>query len=57
MRLYNTLSRTVDEVVPVDDRHVRMYTCGPTVYRYVHIGNLRSFLLSDLIRRALEFEG
>jgi cysteinyl-tRNA synthetase len=57
VRLYNTLSRTVEEVVPVDDRHVRMYTCGPTVYRYVHIGNLRSFLLSDLIRRALEFEG
>jgi cysteinyl-tRNA synthetase len=57
VRLYNTLSRTVDEVVPLDDRHVRMYTCGPTVYRYVHIGNLRSFLLSDLIRRALEFEG
>jgi cysteinyl-tRNA synthetase len=57
VRLYNTLSRTVEDVVPVDDRHVRMYTCGPTVYRYVHIGNLRSFLLSDLIRRALEFEG
>jgi cysteinyl-tRNA synthetase len=57
VRLYNTLSRTVEEVVPVDDRRVRMYTCGPTVYRYVHIGNLRSFLLSDLIRRALEFEG
>jgi cysteinyl-tRNA synthetase len=57
VRLYNTLSRTVEEVIPVDDRHVRMYTCGPTVYRYVHIGNLRSFLLSDLIRRALEFEG
>ncbi len=57
VRLYNTLSRKVEEVVPLDDRHVRMYTCGPTVYRYVHIGNLRSFLLSDLIRRALEFEG
>ena len=57
MRLYNTLSRTVEDVASVDDRHVRMYTCGPTVYRYVHIGNLRSFLLSDLIRRALEFEG
>jgi cysteinyl-tRNA synthetase len=57
VRLYDTLTRTVQEVVPVDDRHVRMYTCGPTVYRYVHIGNLRSFLLSDLIRRALEFEG
>ena len=57
MRLYNTLSRRVDEVVPLDDRHVRMYTCGPTVYRYAHIGNLRTFLLSDLVRRALEFEG
>src|SRR5918911_4206993 len=34
-----------------------MYTCGPTVYRYAHIGNLRTFLLSDLVRRALEFEG
>ena len=57
MRLYNTLTRQVEEVVPLNDRHVRMYTCGPTVYRYVHIGNLRSFLLSDLVRRALEFEG
>jgi cysteinyl-tRNA synthetase len=56
VRLYNTLTRELDEVVPVDDRHVRMYTCGPTVYRYVHIGNLRSFLLADLVRRALEFE-
>ncbi|HEU4354412.1 MAG TPA: cysteine--tRNA ligase [Actinomycetota bacterium] len=57
MRLFNTLTRRVDEVVPVDDRHVRMYTCGPTVYRYAHIGNLRTFLLADLVRRALEFEG
>jgi cysteinyl-tRNA synthetase len=57
VRLFNTLTRRVDEVVPVDDRHVRMYTCGPTVYRYAHIGNLRTFLLADLVRRALEFEG
>ncbi|HYG71943.1 MAG TPA: cysteine--tRNA ligase [Actinomycetota bacterium] len=57
MRLYNTLTRRLDEVVPVHDRHVRMYTCGPTVYRYAHIGNMRTFLLSDLVRRALEFEG
>lgn len=57
VRLYNTLTRSVEEVVPIDDRHVRMYSCGPTVYRYVHIGNLRTFLLSDLVRRALEFEG
>jgi cysteinyl-tRNA synthetase len=57
VRLYNTLTRRLDEVVPVDDRHVRMYTCGPTVYRYAHIGNLRTFLLADLVRRGLEFEG
>ncbi len=57
MRLYNTLTRRVEEVVPLEDRHIRMYSCGPTVYRYVHIGNLRTFLLSDLVRRALEFEG
>jgi cysteinyl-tRNA synthetase len=57
VRLYNTLTRRVEEVVPVDDRKIGMYTCGPTVYRYVHIGNLRTFLLSDLVRRALEFEG
>jgi cysteinyl-tRNA synthetase len=57
VRLYDTLTRKLEEVVPLDDRHVRIYTCGPTVYRYTHIGNLRSFLLSDLLRRALEFEG
>jgi cysteinyl-tRNA synthetase len=57
VRIYDTLTRKLQEVVPLDDRHVRMYTCGPTVYRYTHIGNLRSFLLSDLLRRALEFEG
>src|SRR5204862_3006460 len=37
--------------------HVRMYTCGPTVYRYAHLGNLRTFMLADLIRRGLELEG
>jgi cysteinyl-tRNA synthetase len=57
MRLYNTLSRAVEEVAPVEPGHVKMYACGPTVYRYAHLGNLRTYLLSDLIRRALEFEG
>jgi cysteinyl-tRNA synthetase len=57
VRLYNTLTRTVDEVVPVEPGRVRIYACGPTVYRFVHLGNLRTFLLTDLIRRALEFEG
>src|SRR5688500_8136831 len=57
MRVYNTLSREVEEVRPIEEGRIRMYTCGPTVYRPVHIGNLRTFLLSDLVRRALEFEG
>lgn len=57
MRLFNTLTRQVDEVAPVDERRIGMYTCGPTVYRYMHLGNLRTFMLADLIRRALEFEG
>ena len=57
MRLYNTLTRDVDEVRPIEDGQVAMYTCGPTVYRSVHLGNLRTFMLADLIRRALEFEG
>jgi len=57
VRLYNTLTRKAEEVAPVEEGRVRMYTCGPTVYRPVHIGNLRTFLLSDLVRRALELEG
>ena len=57
MRLYNTLTREVEEVVPVEPGRVKIYACGPTVYRYVHLGNLRTFMLTDLIRRTLEFEG
>jgi len=57
MRLFNSLTREVEEVVAVDDRHVRIYSCGPTVYRYIHIGNMRSFMLGDLIRRVLRFDG
>ncbi|MEX0991988.1 MAG: cysteine--tRNA ligase [Actinomycetota bacterium] len=57
MRLHNTLSRQVEEVVPLEAGRIKMYTCGPTVYRFAHLGNLRTFLLADLVRRALEFEG
>jgi cysteinyl-tRNA synthetase len=56
-RLRNTLTRRVEPVEPVEPGRVRMYTCGPTVYRFAHVGNLRSFLLADLIRRALLFHG
>jgi cysteinyl-tRNA synthetase len=57
MRLYDSLTRELREVDPVRPGHVTMYACGPTVYRYAHLGNLRSFMLYDLIRRALRYEG
>ena len=57
LRLRNTLTRTVEPVVPLEAGLVRMYTCGPTVYRYAHVGNLRSYLLADMIRRVLLYHG
>lgn len=52
---YNTLTRAKEKFEPLTPGEVKMYTCGPTVYRYVHIGNLRTWLMSDLARRVLEF--
>jgi cysteinyl-tRNA synthetase len=57
LRLRNTLTRTVEPVEPIDGRAVRMYSCGPTVYRYAHVGNLRTFMLADFIRRVLLYHG
>jgi cysteinyl-tRNA synthetase len=57
MRLYDSLTREVREVQVPEGRPVTMYSCGPTVYRYAHLGNMRTFMLGDLIRRALRFEG
>jgi cysteinyl-tRNA synthetase len=57
IRLYNTLSRQVEPLVPVTPGHVGIYTCGSTVYRYAHIGNLRTYLSGDLLRRTLEYLG
>ena len=57
MRLYDSLSRELHEVKPVDGKTVKIYSCGPTVYRYAHIGNMRTFMLGDLIQRGLRFEG
>ncbi|MER5624146.1 cysteine--tRNA ligase [Streptosporangium sp. NPDC002544] len=54
LRLYDTRNRQVERIVPEGSRSLRMYTCGPTVYRSAHVGNLRSYLLSDLIRRVSE---
>ncbi len=57
LRLRNTLTRRVEPIEPLEPGRVRMYTCGPTVYRYAHVGNLRSNLLADLIRRVLLYHG
>lgn len=57
LRLYNTLTRQVEEFKPIDRPNVGIYTCGPTVYREVHIGNFRTYLLSDFLRRTLEYNG
>ena len=57
LRIRNTLTRSVEPVEPLEAGRVRMYTCGPTVYRFAHVGNLRSNLLADLIRRVLLYHG
>jgi cysteinyl-tRNA synthetase len=57
VRLYNTLTRRKEELAPVSARAVKVYSCGPTVYRYVHIGNLRTFMFADVLCRALEYLG
>ncbi|HEV1991355.1 MAG TPA: cysteine--tRNA ligase [Candidatus Dormibacteraeota bacterium] len=57
VRLYNTFTRAKEELHPVREGIVRIYSCGPTVYRYVHVGNLRTFMLPDLLCRSLEYLG
>lgn len=57
LNLYNTLTAQVEEFHPLDNNHVRMYVCGPTVYDYAHIGNFRTFVFADLLRRYLKFKG
>ena len=57
MRLYNTLTRREEEFAPARDNTVRMYACGLTVYSRGHIGNFRMFVVVDLLRRALKYEG
>src|SRR5512147_3334262 len=57
IRLRDTLTRATQELRPLEPGRVRMYSCGPTVYRFAHVGNLRTFLLPDLIRRAVLYHG
>ena len=57
MKLYNTLTRKKEDFVPIEPRKVKMYSCGPTVYNYFHIGNARPFIIFDTLRRYLEYRG
>lgn len=57
IRLFNSLTLQVEEFVPAEDNTVRMYTCGPTVYSYAHVGNLRTFTFNDILRRWLRTRG
>ena len=57
LRLYNTMSRSIEEFIPITAEKAGMYCCGPTVYNYAHIGNLRTFLFEDLLKRVLIASG
>ena len=57
MKIYNSLTRQKQELVPHEDGLVRMYSCGPTVYSYPHIGNMRAYLFMDALRRTLKYNG
>ena len=57
MKLYNTMDRKVEEFVPIEEGKVGMYCCGPTVYNYAHIGNLRTYIFEDILHRTLEEAG
>ena len=57
MKLYNTLSRKIEDFIPYNDEYVTMYTCGPTVYHYAHIGNLRTYIAEDILEKSLKYLG
>ena len=57
LHIYNTLTKQKEEFIPINTELVKMYSCGPTVYNYIHIGNMRSFLMSDILYRTLVLAG
>ncbi|MBQ6282531.1 MAG: cysteine--tRNA ligase [Bacilli bacterium] len=57
MKIYNTLSKTIEEFTPNNGKEVNMYTCGPTVYHFAHIGNLRTYIFEDVLEKSLNFLG
>ena len=57
MNFYNTLTRTVEEFKENESGKVKMYTCGPTVYHFAHIGNLRTYMMEDILEKTLRYAG
>lgn len=57
MKLYNTLTKQIEEFIPFEEKKVKMYTCGPTVYHYAHIGNLRTYIFEDILEKGLSYLG
>ena len=57
IQIYNTMTRRKEVFHPIEPRKVRMYNCGPTVYDQAHIGNMRTYIMADLIRRTFEYLG
>ena len=57
IKLYNTLTKQKEDFVPLNGNEVRIYSCGPTVYSYAHIGNFRTYVFMDNLRRTLEYNG
>ena len=57
MRVYNTMTRQKEELIPIEEGKIRLYACGPTVYNFIHIGNARPLVVFDTLRRYLEWRG
>ena len=57
MKLYNTLTKKIEEFIPNNDKEITLYTCGPTVYHFAHIGNLRTYISEDVLEKALKYIG
>ena len=57
MKLFNTMTRQKEEFVPITPGEVKIYTCGPTVYNFIHVGNARPMIMFDTLRRYLEYRG
>ena len=57
MRVYNTMTRQKEDLIPIEEGKIRLYACGPTVYNFIHIGNARPLVVFDTLRRYLEWRG